>query len=595
MLHRHQLNRRRKNVEHLVPETSLLSLYQQQLAHLEEQETATKEKAANLEPQVGHNRLINKYKIPQKGLDPEYTYQLIHNELNLDGNPHLNLASFVNTEATEIAQRLIQENINKNIADNDEYPQLIAITQRCIAILAQLWHSQDKCTPMGCSTTGSSEAIMLGGLAMKKRWEQKFNDHWGPTADKTVKRPNIVMSSACQVALEKFARYFDVECRLVPVCKESNFGLNPDSLADYVDENTIGVYVIMGTTYTGHLENVESVDKSLKKIEDSNPKWFNLPIPIHVDGASGGFIVPFSYSQEQLTKNNLRNWCFNNDRVVSINTSSHKFGLTTPGLGWVLWKDEKFLPQKLRFRLKYLGGIEETFNLNFSRPGFQVVHQYYNFISLGQNGYRDQFKKSLFVARVFSFGLLKNPRIAGLIDIISSIHENITDNSVPDNINEYLSNYSDYKPGIPLVAFKLSEKFKTKYAEIPQALISSLLRNRGWIVPNYPLPQSTDETKNWEVLRIVFRSELKLDLAQLLLNDIELIILKLIHSYTFIRKEILASDNTNTVEERHNYIYNLLSVLASSEEEAPDEEKPQEDGIKQEIKDRVRRNYRGTC
>lgn len=591
MLHRHRHHA--KNVEHLAPETSLLSLYQQQLAHLEEEETANKEKASKttLVPPTGHNRLIDKYKIPKKGLDPEYTYELIHNELNLDGNPHLNLASFVNTETTEIAQKLIQENTNKNIADNDEYPQLITITQRCIAILAQLWHAKIDCTPIGCSTTGSSEAIMLGGLAMKKRWEQKFDMHHGDKAANLVKRPNIVMSSACQVALEKFARYFEVECRLVPVCQETNFGLDTKLLHEYIDENTIGVYVIMGTTYTGHLENVEDVDKEIAKIEDANPNWFNKPIPIHVDGASGGFVVPFSFAPEQLAKINLRNWCFNNDRVVSVNTSGHKFGLTTAGLGWVLWKDEKFLPQELRFRLKYLGGIEETFNLNFSRPGFQVIHQYFNFISLGHDGYYDRFKKSLFVARVFSYGLLKSPKLAGLIDVISSIHENIEDNSIPTNINDYLTNYSNYKPGLPLVAFKLSKSFNEEYPEIPQALISTLLRNRGWIVPNYPLPQSTDESKNWEVLRIVFRTELKLDLAELLLKDIELIVLKLIHSYKFIKMEILSKDNTSTLQERHNDIYNLLSTLASPEGET--DETKEED--MEEIRETVRRNYRGTC
>ncbi|CCD27260.1 glutamate decarboxylase GAD1 NDAI_0K00690 [Naumovozyma dairenensis CBS 421] len=519
----------------------------------------------------------NKYIIPNHGLPEQTAYDLIHNELTLDGNPHLNLASFVNTTTTQIANRLIMENIDKNLADNDEYPQLIELTQRCISMLAKLWKSNPDMEPIGCATTGSSEAIMLGGLAMKKIWEAKMKK-----AGKSVEKPNILMSSACQVALEKFARYFEVECRLIPVCKESKYCLDPRKLWDYVDENTIGCYVLLGTTYTGHLENVEEVADVLTEIEIQHPSWSNKEIPIHVDGASGGFIVPFSFEASHMKKFGLERWGFNNPRVVSINTSGHKFGLTTPGLGWALWKDQSYLPPELRFRLKYLGGVEETFNLNFSRPGFQVVHQYYNFVSLGFTGYKNHFLKSLFVARTFAYSLLKSEKLQDYIEVISGIHERISDDKVPDNVTDYWENPQDFKPGVPLIAFKLSKHFNEAYPEIPQAIISKLLRTRGWIVPNYPLPNSSDDSSNWEVLRVVFRTEMKLDFAQLLIIDIENIITKLLSCYEKVEEH--AEQEKQTKEGKRQFIYDMLLTLASPESE--EDEK---------LKERVTRNYRGTC
>lgn len=516
----------------------------------------------------------NKYSIPNHGLPQELAYNLIHNELTLDGNPVLNLASFVNTFTTEFANKLIQQNINKNLADNDEYPQLIELNNRCISMLSQLWKCNDSSTPLGCATTGSSEAIMLGGLAMKRQWEKKMKE-----AGKDYSKPNIIMSSSCQVALEKFARYFDVECRLVPGNKESGYHLDPNSLWDYVDENTIGCFVILGTTYTGHLESVGKVSDVLKDIESENPTWSNLPIQIHVDGASGGFLAPFAFDDSQLKRCGLDGWGFDNPRVVSINTSGHKFGLTTAGLGWIVWRDESYLLQELRFKLKYLGGIEETFNLNFSRSGFQVIHQYYNFLSLGHNGYREIFQKSLFVARTFAMSLLNHPGLENVFEVVSCIHEGINNNSIPEKASEYWTNPSDYKPGIPLCAFKLSKNFQDKYPEIPQAMVSSLLRSKGWIVPNYPLPKSTDDTENWEVLRVVFRMEMRLDLAQLLIKDIHHVIMKLVKVYDVL------SDQTLYEEKRSHSISQMLTTLAMSDD-AFDE--PMSSS-------HVNKNYRGTC
>ncbi|CDO92330.1 unnamed protein product [Kluyveromyces dobzhanskii CBS 2104] len=522
---------------------------------------------------------IDKYTIPKKGLQNEHVYNLVKNELRLDGNPVLNLASFVNTFTDEFAQKLIDENLNKNLADNDEYPQLIQMNERCISMLAKLWQSDtDKDTALGCATTGSSEAIMLGGLAMKRQWEKKMK-----AANKSIEKPNIIMSSACQVALEKFARYFDVECRLVPVDTEHGFHLNPNKLWDYVNENTIGIFVILGTTYTGHLENIEQVGEVLDRIEAENTEWSNKNIPIHVDGASGGFIVPFAFTESQMSKYGLGRWGFSHPRVVSINTSGHKFGLTTPGLGWIVWKDDEYLLPELRFKLKYLGGIEETFNLNFSRPGFQVIHQYYNFLTLGQQGYYKKFNQSIFVARAFAWKLLEDPDMKGIFEVVSCLHENLENSAVADSLDDYWKQPHEYKPGIPLCAFKLSEKFKSEHPEIPQAIISTLLRQRGWIIPNYPLPESTDGSDKKEVLRVVFRIEMALDMALLLVRDIFEVVEKLIKSYEYLT---VRADNDN------HAIFKVLSTLsnASIEDLAPEPTESQKEKEKH-----VKKNYRGTC
>ncbi|KAG0667887.1 glutamate decarboxylase gad1 [Maudiozyma exigua] len=583
MLHTH--TRRRSSLQlsdkellTALPETTLLSTDLQQLTLADE---TTKVLTADT------GSLNDKFKIPAQGLSEELTYELIHNELTLDGNPHLNLASFVNTFTTPVANRLIRENINKNLADNDEYPQLIELTQRCISILAQLWKCDPNDKPIGCSTTGSSEAIMLGGLAMKKKWEHKMSD-----AGKDTSKPNIVMSCACQVALEKFTRYFEVECRTIPVSTKSHHMLDPEDLRKYVDENTIGCFVILGTTYTGHFENVERCSEVLDEIEALHPDWSNKNIPIHVDGASGGFIVPFSFDNAHMRKFKMGKWAFNNPRVVSINTSGHKFGLTTPGLGWVLWKQDSYLSPELRFRLKYLGGVEETFGLNFSRPGFQVVHQYFNFISLGSVGYSERFRRSLYVARTFSYGLLNLPSLEHCFEVVSSIHERIDDDSVPTDVKDYWVNQGLYKPGVPLVAFRLTDKFRNKYSEIPQVLISSLLRQRGWIIPNYPLPKSTDDSDKKEILRVVFRTEMKLDLAELLLADIQNVVNRLVSSYKKLTERV-ESGKYESVENRRNYVYNMLLELASP---ADDSKQPTIDTKRaKEGEQRAKENYRGTC
>ena len=213
---------------------------------------------------------------------------MLKDELDLDGRPNLNLASFVGTYMEREAEKLIVENLSKNMSDVDEYPAMMAMHSRCVSILSHLWGVQKGEVACGTATTGSSEAIHLGGLAMKRRWQEK-RDKEG----KDKSKPNIIMGANAQVALEKFARYFEVEARILDVSEESLYRLDPELVKKNIDENTIGVFVILGSTYTGHYEPVEEISKILDAYEAET----GVDIPIHVDAASGGFIAPFTHAQ----------------------------------------------------------------------------------------------------------------------------------------------------------------------------------------------------------------------------------------------------------------------------------------------------------
>ncbi|VDC05381.1 unnamed protein product, partial [Peniophora sp. CBMAI 1063] len=344
-----------------------------------------------------------KFKLPSTGIDADQAYQMVHDELSLDGSPLLNLASFVHVWMPDPAMKLVQENISKNLIDQDEYPMTQAIHTRCISILADLWHAPAASKAVGTATTGSSEAIQLGGLAMKRIWQEKRK-----AAGKSIHEPgpNIVMGANAQVALEKFARYFEVECRLVPISEESHYRLDPKKAMEYVDENTIGVYVILGSTYTGHYEPVKEMSDLLDEYEAKT----GISVPIHVDGASGAFVAPFT--------NPKLEWDFKIPRVVSINTSGHKFGLSFVGVGWVVWRSHEYLPKDLIFELHYLGSVEYSFSLNFSRPAHPIIAQYFNFIHLGFKGYRDVALADLKNARTLSRAL----EASGYFTVLSDIH-----------------------------------------------------------------------------------------------------------------------------------------------------------------------------
>ena len=416
-------------------------------------------------------------RLPDESMDPETAYRFVHDELMLDGSSRLNLATFVTTWMDPEASKLMAESFDKNMIDKDEYPATAAIEQRCVSMVADLFHAEqlrddDPSSAVGVSTVGSSEAVMLGGLAMKWRWRKRIAAAAGGDESAWKGRtPNLVMGANVQVVWEKFCRYFDVEPRYLPMA-EGRYVITPEQVVDAVDENTIGVVGILGTTYTGELEPIAEICAALDKLADGG----GPDVPVHVDAASGGFVVPFLHPDLK--------WDFRLPRVVSINVSGHKYGLTYPGIGFVVWRNAEHLPEELVFRVNYLGGDMPTFTLNFSRPGNQVVGQYYNFLRLGRAGYTEVMRTLSDTARWLSSRLAA----AGRFEVIS-------DGSA-----------------IPVVSFRLiGDPGYTEFS------ISHELRTAGWQVPAYTMPQGAEHVS---VLRVVVREGLSADLARALYDDI---------------------------------------------------------------------------
>jgi glutamate decarboxylase len=410
---------------------------------------------------------IPRWRIPDDGMMPETAYQIIHDELLLDGNARQNLATFVTTWMEPAATQLYTESFDKNMVDKDEYPQTAAIEERCVHILADLWNAPDPHGAIGTSTVGSSEGCMLAGLAFKRRWQ-----HARRAAGASTETPNIVFSSAVQVVWEKFANYWEVEPRYVPITKEAPY-LTVDGMLAAVDENTIGVVAILGVTYNGVYEPVKELAAALDELQTDR----GLDVPIHVDAASGGFIAPFLDRELE--------WDFRVPRVHSISASGHKFGLVYPGLGWVVWAKREYLPEELIFNVSYLGGNMPTLALNFSRPGAQVLLQYYNFLRLGREGFRRVMQASKDAARYLAGELAK----LGPFEVL-------TDGA-----------------DMPLVSWT------TDASERNWDLhdLSAKLRERGWQVPAYPMPAALEAVT---VMRVVFRNGVSTDLTRLLLDDI---------------------------------------------------------------------------
>jgi glutamate decarboxylase len=378
------------------------------------------------------------------------------------------LATFVTTWMEPQAAKLYSDTFDKNMIDKDEYPLTAAIEERCWRMLADLWHAPDPRSTIGTSTVGSSEACMLAGLALKRRWQHARQD-----AGQSVDRPNLVMSSAVQVVWEKFANYWDVEPRYVPV-SDTHPILDGYGIENYVDENTIGVVAILGQTYTGAYEPVQAIAAALDELQAKS----GLDVPIHVDGASGAFVAPF-LSPDLV-------WDFRLPRVHSISTSGHKYGLVYPGIGWVVWRSADLLPESLIFQVSYLGGAMPTLAINFSRPGAQVLLQYYNFLRLGFDGYRRVQQASQDVAL----------HLSGAIGTMGPF--------------ELLSDGSD----LPVFAWRLGPNCNGMW-DLHD--LSNQLREKGWQVPAYPLP---DNMSDITVQRIVVRNGVSLDLADYLLENI---------------------------------------------------------------------------
>lgn len=418
---------------------------------------------------------IPKFKLPEHSLDKDLAYQLIHDEINLDSHPGQNLASFCTTWMEDEANKLIQESLNLNLADEDEYPHTIKIHERCVNILGHLFNApiDDKEPCIGVSAIGSSEAVMLAGLAMKWNWRKRQQ-----AKGKDTSKPNLVMSETVQVVWDKFARYFEVEPKLIPV-EKGEYVLTPEKVLEYVDENTIGVCAILGSTFTGEFEPIKAINDALEDLQQKT----GLDIPLHVDAASGGFVAPFLYPDLE--------WDFRLSKVVSINVSGHKYGLVYPGIGWVLWRSQDALPEELIFHVNYLGGDMPTFTLNFSRSAAFVIAQYYNFIRLGRSGYTN----IMVNLKTISDFIDKKMRTIDDFEIVSSTQ------------------------ALPLVAWKVKENMPYNAYQL-----SDKLRQFGWVVPAYSMP---DNAKDEVILRVVVREHFSRELADDLIDDIERSILQL--------------------------------------------------------------------
>ncbi|PRQ71182.1 glutamate decarboxylase [Rhodotorula toruloides] len=418
---------------------------------------------------------IPRFEMAEDEMDPRLAQRFVKDELLMNGNPAMNLASFVTTFQEAEAEELMKENLSINFIDVEEYPAMGEIESRCVNMIARLFNAplhDETAEAVGVSTIGSSEAIILAVLAAKRRWKNKRIAE-GKSTDK----PNIVMSSAVQVCWEKAARYLEVEEKYW-YCRPGKYTIDPQEVVDLVDENTVLVVGILGTTYTGQYEDIETLNDLL----DKKNKEKGLNCTIHVDAASGGFVVPFV--------NPSLKWDFRLPLVSSINTSGHKYGLVYAGVGWAFWRSKEYLPEEILFTVNYLGSPQVSFTLNFSKSAIQVVGQYYQLLRLGKAGYR---------------AIMQN--LVQIADHLSDAVANMEDGKLFEIISE------GHGQSLPLVAFKLKEE--KPYDEFA---IASHMRQRGWIIPAYTLAPHTEKIK---VLRVVVREDLSRSRCDTLIRDLK--------------------------------------------------------------------------
>ncbi|WP_337860552.1 glutamate decarboxylase [Ferroplasma sp.] len=413
------------------------------------------------------NKPIAEFQFPENGMDSRAAYEMIHEELNLDGIPELNLATFVTTYMEPEAKQLYMENVHKNFIDSFEYPQIKKEETRIVNILSRLYNAPESNNFTGTSTIGSSEAIMLALLAHKWNWKAKMQ-----ALNKSISKPNIVFGADTHVVWDKFAKYFDVEPRVIPLDSKTMVA-DPEKLVESVDENTIAVGAVLGTTFTGAFDDVKKINALLEELKATK----GLDIPIHVDAASAGFITPFIEPDFV--------WDFRLSHVKSINVSGHKFGLVYPGIGWLLFKDSTDLPDDLIFYVNYLGNDMPTYTLNFSKSAANIAPQYYNIIRLGKSGYRNIADNMMSNARYLADEIKKIPNM----EVVSSAEH------------------------IPVVTFK-----QKKESAFTLFDLSAAIRSFGWIVPAYSLP---DNAQNTVLMRVVVRESFSRDLAELFLENLK--------------------------------------------------------------------------
>ncbi|CAB3751596.1 glutamate decarboxylase [Paraburkholderia solisilvae] len=420
-----------------------------------------------LTPYDEFNFEVPEHEFPKSGVSARAAAAIVISDEWTDTNPMLNMSSFVTTFAEPEAAETARRNIFKNYIDHDMYPQLFAMETRMVRWLHQLWHGPKGVEVYGTATVGSSEACMLAGLAHKWNWRQKRERE-----GKDGSRPNLVTGGNVQIVWKKFMRYFDVEPRIVPL-KPGNYRLTAEHLERYVDENTIAVVAIAGQTFTGEDDDIQEIHDWL----DAYEKRTGISIPMHIDGASGGFVNPFLYPDYK--------WDFRLPRVQSINASGHKYGLTPPGLGWVVFRERKIFNEDLVFYVNYLGGEMPTATLNFSRNGFQIAVQYYQFLRLGFDGYKRVMQHTL------------NNAI--------TLRKKLVDSGYFTIMNE--------TQRIPVVAVTLDSKIKN-FNEFD---VSNKVREKGWVLSAYSMPPAAEKVMS---LRVVVRPHINHNVACLLGNDI---------------------------------------------------------------------------
>ncbi len=410
---------------------------------------------------------IDPHHFPDRGMDPDAVHAILKTALMLDGRATLNLASFVTTWMEPQAEALIHDALHKNHIDHEEYPAASMIEEDCVRMLGDLFNAPDVEDVVGVGTIGSSEAIMLGLLAHKRAWRDRRRAEGLPTD-----RPNIVFGAETHVVWDKFAEYFDVEPRKIPM-KPDRYILSPDDVEPLVDEHTIAVGVVLGTTHIGEADPIEEINDLMVRIK-RDKGW---DVPIHVDGASGGFIAPFSEPDFKFD--------FRLEQVASINASGHKYGLVYPGVGWLVFRDRSKLPEDLVFNVNYLGGAQPTYTFNFSRGSAMIQAQMYNFLRLGRTGYEAIVQNMLANARHLNERL----EASGKFEILN--------------------------PGLsePVVTFKM----KGEDPGFDVYHLSARLRERGWIVPAYNLPPDAEDV---HLMRVVVRLDLSRSMIDVLINDL---------------------------------------------------------------------------
>ena len=403
---------------------------------------------------------------PATGMGSVDAMRLVDEDLALEGDPQRNLATFVTTWMEPEAQRLIAENLHRNFIDHAEYPRTAEIEQRCIRMLADLYHAPGETTGARCQ--GSSEAIMLGALSLKWKWKERRE-----AAGKPTDRPNLIFGGDVHVVWEKFCRYFDVEPRIVPL-QEHKYTIGPEDVEPHLDENTIGVAAVLGTTFTGHMDDIRGINDLLVEKEDKD----GLHVPLHIDAASGGFVWPFLYPHSE--------WDFRLETVRSINVSGHKFGLVYPGIGWLVFREKSDLAEDLVFYENYLGKTDATFTLNFSTGSAMVLAQYYNFVRYGREGYTYVLK-----------GMQKNTR------------------ALAKHLAAERRLRADRRRRGAAAARGVQAGRERAYDEFDIAW--QLSAERGWMVPAYTLPPDAQDVS---IMRALVKETLGLELVDTLAGDI---------------------------------------------------------------------------